>query len=451
MNKLCVLDLDGTLADLKDLHFEALNRALEWVDSPPISRDDHLSCFDGHPTYVKLQMLGIVGGPAAEVRRYKQDETIRLLPKYVKPIPQMAELFHKVIAAGWLIGVCSNAKHETVTAALEFMQLNMLVCWVHTPDGCKMRSKPSPEMLLSMMLKADACPMSTVVFEDGPSGLHAAHYSGAKVVQVDSPADMTEDFVLGALREERQDYRFRWPMLNVLIPAAGEGRRFAEAGYQRPKPFIEVYDNRTMLACVVDNLCVDADKIFVLQRKDMMYTHQDDGLGPFGQFRTLSGYTRGTAESCLVAARDDIDNRYPLLIANSDQLLEWDAVAFYYFAKFTNLDGIVVVFDCPERDKRWSYCKLRNDGTVEAVVEKDPVSDLACTGVWFFKRGSDFVKHARDLIRGEMLVKGEYYISSVYNMMIGAGLRIGTFKVDKMHGLGDPESLEKYLAENQRG
>jgi len=452
MNKLAIFDLDGVLADLKELHFEALNEALhDWMFEP-ITREEHLTRFDGLPTMVKLEMLGITGNDANRVCEKKQEITLRRMPEFCKASPNLQSLIRNITKSGWAVGVCSNAKYTTVELCLRLMGIyHLLAIKIHSPDFVRNPAKPSPIMFLNMMMCAGSCPTHTVIFEDSPTGLYAAHASGAKVVQVDIPLcndPMAEMFVLNNLIV-REYYEYEWSYLNVLIPAAGDGRRFRNAGFDRPKPFIKMPDGRTMLENVVSNLRVRACKNFVVQRVYSIYLNQIVmGDGEYLTRRcgtsVVDGVTRGTAETCLVMA-PTVNSDQPLLIANSDQMLEWDAAAFYYFCRNTHLDGVLVVFDCPERDHKWSYCKVGVDGLVKEVAEKAPISSIANCGLYFFKRGSDFVKYARQMIEKDVRVNGEYYLAPVYNEMIADGKKIGIFKVDKMWGLGDPESFKAYV------
>lgn len=449
MNNLVILDLDGVLANLKDVHFDALNAALVEHHFAPISREDHLSKFDGLPTTVKLRNLGICGALAQDIDRRKQEITTRVLPDHVHKSPEMASMFHEVIAAGWLIGVCSNARADTVATCLELLGVDPLVCWQYTPDSTKMRPKPSPEMMLNMMLRADACPKSTVIFEDSPRGLEAAHATGARVVQVDY-TPITSRFVMDRLSTKRSP-TFKWGNLNVVVPAAGDGSRFARAGYDVPKPFITLPNGRSMLEFVVDNLGVVANYRYLIRAEHMLHREAQCAVRSLGNdcVRYVERPTRGTAETCLLLA-SEVDSDAPLLVANADQLLDWDRLGFYYFCRNTNLDGVVVTFDCPERDPKWSFVEVGKDGLVSGVVEKEPVSNTACVGVWFFKHGRDFVRYAKRMVDGGDTTKGEFYVSGVYNLAIADGKRFGTFKVDRMTGLGVPEDLERYVRD-QRG
>ena len=433
MNKLAIFDLDGVLADLRDLHFEALNSALSMCGHPKISRADHLTRFDGLPTSTKLRMLGITGDEASTVSELKQEFTLSSLSQYVKPDPALAKLLHKTYSLGYLLAVVSNARQETVKQCLKLLSVEYLFAWVVTPDLEGSSPKPSPEMYTKLMVKANACPLTTIIFEDAPAGLKAAHLSGARAIQVNG--QITEATVMAALSEERPVYLYQWPELNVLIPAAGRGQRFRSAGFDWEKPFIEV-EGRRMVDAAISNLGISAiiRPIFL-------------GMAvPFpspGSVCTIKE-TRGTAETCLLC-KNQIDGDSPLLIANCDQILEWDHLSFYYFCQNTKLDGVIVTFDCQHSDPRWSYCEMNNDGTVKRVAEKEPISTVANVGVYFWKRGSDFVKYAERMIEKDIRVNGEYYAAPVYNEAIADGKRIGVFKADKFWSLGTPELLKAYL------
>ncbi len=439
MNKLAIFDLDGVICDLREVHFVALNGALVRNGFQPISREDHLTKFDGLPTKNKLEMLGVFDKRDFDsIAKDKQDGTIELIRSLVEYDEGIVQLLETVSQRGYKLAVVSNAKRATVEECLLQLGCRYSFDIIVTPDNPGIDAKPSPEMHAFAIYQCWACPATTVIFEDSPHGLQAAHLSGAKVVQVSEP--LTKEFVLANLQEKRDPYKYQWPELNVLIPAAGDGRRFREAGYVYPKPFILV-DGETMLETVHENLAVVSERINIIRNPYKDSSVLDNGSGCT---ICLEHKTEGTAQTCLTAKKF-IDNNDPLLIANCDQILEWNHLAFYYFCQNTTLDGVVVVFDCPERDKKWSYCEVK-DGLVVRVAEKDPISDIANTGIFFWKHGSDFVKYAEQMIAKDIRTNGELYLAPVTNEAIADGKKIGVFKVDKFHSLGTPEDLEAYLA-----
>jgi dTDP-glucose pyrophosphorylase len=146
--------------------------------------------------------------------------------------------------------------------------------------------------------------------------------------------------------------------------------------------------------------------------------------------------TEGPACTVLLAA-ELIDSDEPLLIANCDQLVEgeWAMLG----------DGVILVFDEPDRDPRWSYVHVGADGWVDLVAEKDPISTLATCGIYGFRRGRDFVAAARAMIAADERVGGEFYVAPVYNRLIADGAKIAAHRVDSMIDMGTPEALERSL------
>lgn len=238
------------------------------------------------------------------------------------------------------------------------------------------------------------------------------------------------------------------PRVNLVIPASGSGSRFADAGWKRPKPFIDV-DGKMMIERVLENLRTQETRPLVILRRDHLAS---DGslssrLASEGAtVRAVAGLTEGTACTVLLARRD-IDNSDGLIVANSDQLVDFDARAFVADAIARDLDGSILVFRDGDRNTKWSFARLDDEGFVDEVAEKRAISDLATVGIYYFRRGSDFVRGAIDMIAANDRVNGEFYTCPVYNYLIRDGKRIGVFEIPAtaMHGLGTPDDLVQYL------
>ncbi|WP_428153205.1 glycosyltransferase family 2 protein [Brevundimonas sp.] len=241
------------------------------------------------------------------------------------------------------------------------------------------------------------------------------------------------------------------PIVNVVIPAAGEGSRFKAAGFTKPKPFIDVL-NKPMIQHVIGNVQPAGAKIHVLARADHVQENaaEIEALRQSGaEVHLVDALTEGTACTVLLA-RKAFDNASPLIVANSDQYVDFSVDDFVRDAVNRNLDGSILVFRDTTLNPKWSFAKLGLDGLVVEVAEKSPISDLATIGIYYFRRGSDFVRSAIDMIVNNDRVNNEFYTCPVYNYMIESGLRIGVFEVpvEGMHGLGTPEDLATYLARN---
>jgi dTDP-glucose pyrophosphorylase len=142
-------------------------------------------------------------------------------------------------------------------------------------------------------------------------------------------------------------------------------------------------------------------------------------------------------------AKEYINNNKHLLIANSDQFIEWDSNNFYYTASGDNIDGSILTFEASH--PKWSFVKLDGDGYVTELAEKKPISTTATVGIYYWSKGSEYVKYAEQMIDDNVRVNGEFYVAPVYNEAIEDGKKIRTYNIEKMWGLGTPEDLNKFL------
>jgi dTDP-glucose pyrophosphorylase len=146
-------------------------------------------------------------------------------------------------------------------------------------------------------------------------------------------------------------------------------------------------------------------------------------------------------------ARALIDDETPLLIANCDQIVDFSCETFVADCWARGLDGSILCFKDGELDPKWSFAKTDRTGIVTQVAEKVAISDLATVGLYLFRRGSDFVAGAVDMLARNERVNNEFYTCPVYNHVIRNGGRIGVHEVrfEDMHGLGIPDDLIAYL------
>lgn len=246
-------------------------------------------------------------------------------------------------------------------------------------------------------------------------------------------------------------------MLRLLIPMAGNGQRFSDAGYELPKPLIDV-DGRPMIERVIENLTpkhTNHQFIFLCQRshldnfpeieKSLWRDEQSDS-----HITIVDGVTEGAACTALLA-RNNINNDDPLIIANCDQLVDQERMdAFHSFIAGSNVDGAIMTF--PATEEKWSYAKSLG-GYVTEVAEKRVISDDATVGIYYFRRGSDFVRAAEQMIARNVRHNNEFYLCPVYNELIADGGKVMKFDIarEHMHGLGTPEDLTAYLTQLSHG
>lgn len=239
--------------------------------------------------------------------------------------------------------------------------------------------------------------------------------------------------------------------LNIVVPMAGRGSRFQEAGYREPKPLIPIC-GEPMIKLVIQNLTPRRPHrfVFICQRDHVERFGLVDFLGrlsPNCVVVQLDGVTDGAARTVLLA-RDHFENDDPLMIANSDQFVDYD-IDKYLNAMDARpeLDGLIMTMWAD--DPKWSFVELNGEGLSKRVVEKEVVSNCATVGIYNFRRGQDFARAADEMIQRGLRVNGEFYVAPVYNLLIEDGARIGVHSVgavgDGMYGLGTPADLRAFV------
>src|SRR5258708_456117 len=238
--------------------------------------------------------------------------------------------------------------------------------------------------------------------------------------------------------------------LQIVIPMAGRGSRFANAGYTTPKPLIPL-GGRPMIEWVIENIRPRRAHRFIflcLAEHLQTYPEVPAELRRFCPGCGIVPVATGTegAACTVLLARKFIDSNDPLMIANSDQLVELEINDYLAAADAGGVGGLIMTFwsDHP----KWSYCRMRPDGTVGEVVEKQVVSNEATVGIYNFRAGRDYVRAAEAMIAANLRVNNEFYVAPTYNQIIAEGAKIVTMKTGRelagMYGIGTPEDLELF-------
>ncbi len=238
-------------------------------------------------------------------------------------------------------------------------------------------------------------------------------------------------------------------MINIVIPMAGLGSRFAKEGYEKPKPFIDV-KGKPMIVRVLENLYYPDAQYILIARKEHLEAEKDlvaEISHNFNaRFIPIDILTEGTACTVLYA-RGIIDNDHPLLIANSDQVVDIDIKDYINDCFNRKLSGSILTFIDKELNPKWSFAKTDDQGFVMEVKEKEAISEHATVGIYLFSKGKDFVNGAIDMIIKNDRVNNEFYTCPVYNYLIKDHHKIGIYDIDfvAMHGIGTPNDLKDYL------
>ena len=455
MIKLIIFDLDGVLVEARNIHYEALNRALaKFGEEYVISLEEHLSSYDGLPTSKKLAKLskekGLPTNIHEEVWQEKQKCTQKVISDVVSPSSHasICMVLRRLSSEGYKIYCASNSIRSSVKLMLLKAGYLEYIDEYFSNQDVK-NPKPHSEIYLKCMIHAGVNPEECLIVEDSHIGREAAAKSGGNVLGVKGLEDVRLDNIHKAIEKaecKHQPIRPKWQggNMKVLIPMAGAGSRFEKAGYTFPKPLIEV-NGKPMIQVVVENLNIDAQHIFIVQKSHYeKYNLQYllNLIAPNCEIVQVDGVTEGAACTTLLA-KEFINNDEPLLTANSDQFIDWNSNEFLYSMQASGVDGGILTFESVH--PKWSFAKLDEDGFVSEVAEKKPISNKATVGVYYWSKGSDYVKYAEQMITKDRRVNNEFYVCPVFNEAIEDKKKIKVFDIDKMWGLGTPEDLEVFL------
>lgn len=231
--------------------------------------------------------------------------------------------------------------------------------------------------------------------------------------------------------------------VNILIPLAGKGQRFKNVGFKNPKPLIKI-NGRSMLEWAMDsfnflNKVKNFSLIFIVNKKDVEEFSIDKKILKLYPRKStivvIKRQTQGQAQTCL-HAKSLINTKDKLFIYNCDTFSIsgiWDVI------KTKDPDGAITYFN--SNDNRYSYAKVNKQGFVTKVAEKESISDMASTGMYYFKHGSSFVKAAENMIKSKNLTGNEYYVMPCYTDLIAQGKKILCVKAKQQVVFGTPEEL----------
>jgi len=451
MIKLIIFDLDGVLVESRDLHFISLNKALADIDEKyVISKEEHLCKYDALTTTQKLKKLseekGLPKDYHNKIWKLKQQKTLEEINSF-QVDHRIQDIIKKLKDQGYSIACATNSIRETSKLMLIRKGFLEYIDFLYSNEDVNL-PKPNAEIYMRCMIKAKASPDETVIIEDSHIGRKGAIRSGGHLSAVKDSHDLTYDkiniTIQNAQNKSKITPKWQGGKMNVLIPMAGAGSRFEQAGYTFPKPLIDV-NGKPMIQKVVENINVDARHIFIVQKshyEKYSLKHTLNLISPNCEIVQVEGITEGAACTTLLAKKF-INNDEPLLLANSDQYVEWESNQFMYSCMADDIDGSILTFESTH--PKWSYAKVNQDGFVTQVAEKKPISNNATVGIYFWKKGSDYVECAESMIQKNIRVNNEFYVCPVYNEALLRGARIKTFHINKMWGLGTPEDLQTFL------
>lgn len=233
--------------------------------------------------------------------------------------------------------------------------------------------------------------------------------------------------------------------MNVIIPMAGLGSRFPKDQYMLPKPLIDV-NGKPMIIRAIESLDFpDAHWHFIIRKDEFTNGIKKiiEKIVKNPRFVEIDYTTEGPACSALLF-KEFIDNNDELIIANCDQIMEWNSSLFFHNVRL--YDGAVVTY-YSDTDKN-SYVRLDKKGRVVELREKEVISNISLNGIHYWKSGSLFVHSAETMIAADdRAPNGEFYIAPTYNYLIKQGKQIGIYHIpnEQHHAVGVPIDLERFL------
>ena len=250
-------------------------------------------------------------------------------------------------------------------------------------------------------------------------------------------------------------------MSNIVIPMAGEGRRFSEGGYPLHKPAIPTIDRRSgrelpMVVCAALDLPgveAEGSNVIFIDRD----FHKQDGVEaavrqafPQARFLTLDRLTEGQACTCLLA-KDLLDLDQELLIAGCDNGMVLQETRFEQEKQTT--DCLVFTYRHQESVLAnpdaygWMIADQENRITglsIKKAISDTPMNDHAVVATFWFRKGGIFVDAAEKMIAEDDRIHGEFYVDEVVKHVLELGYRAKVFEVDRYIGWGTPKDYEEY-------
>lgn len=224
--------------------------------------------------------------------------------------------------------------------------------------------------------------------------------------------------------------------MQIIIPAAGLGKRFSSSPFNVPKPIIS-WAGKPMLTHVIDNFLDDNVTIFIVKQKNVDFVYNHSRV----KITDIDYVTDGPATT---ASLVNIDKEKPLIITNCDQIIkDWNYKNFNSFC--ANYDAVLGCFFSFKQHN--SYVQINDDLLVTNVKEKEVISNIATNGLHYWKKAKYFLDSYSEMKQNKDSYKNEYYVAPTYNYLIKKNYKVGVYMFNQHFPVGTPEDLQRYLAD----
>lgn len=243
--------------------------------------------------------------------------------------------------------------------------------------------------------------------------------------------------------------------MQLIIPMSGLGQRFINAGYKIPKPLIKV-DNKSIISHVVNMFPGIDSVIFIcnknhLSKKELYMQDKLLEAFPTAKIYGIDQHKKGPIYAVLQII-NKVDLEIPTIVNYCDFNCLWEFGKFKNFVKNSNCDGCVATYTGfhPHMisNTNYAYVKLKDSLIIDIQEKKpftkQPLNENASSGTYYFKTGKLMKKFFEKTIENNLSVKGEYYVSMSYKLMIDNNLNVNNFNIDYFMQWGTPQDLKEY-------
>ncbi|MDP3466572.1 MAG: NTP transferase domain-containing protein, partial [Sulfuricurvum sp.] len=241
--------------------------------------------------------------------------------------------------------------------------------------------------------------------------------------------------------------------MHIVVPMSGVGNRFIEAGYKEPKPLV-VIDGKPIIEHVCDLFPGETKFTFICNAKHLAETNMREilqGIKPNANIIEIENHKKGPVYAVHLV-EDLIDDEEEVIVNYCDFGTYWDYQDFLKHTRERDADGAIPAYKGfhPHMLGSTNYAFMRDDKQwMLEVKEKEPFTDnrmneYASNGTYYFKKGSFVKKYFNELMDRDINLKGEYYVSLVFNLLIEDGLKVSIYDIQHMLQWGTPQDVEEY-------
>ena len=244
--------------------------------------------------------------------------------------------------------------------------------------------------------------------------------------------------------------------MQIIIPMSGFGERFRSAGYDKPKPLIEV-NHKPIIDYVVSMFPGEENINFIcnenhLKDKDFDMENILNSVCPTANVIAIPEHKLGPVHA-VMEAMDNFNEDEETIVNYCDFTCYWDYKHFKEFVEKNNCDGAIPSYKGFHPHTLWNnnyaYLKEKEFKVLDIQEKKpftdDPQSEFASSGTYYYRSGKIMQDYFNRCIQEELMVGNEYYVSMPYKPMIQDGMNVLVYELNYFMQWGTPSDLEEYI------